>query len=199
MTPTQVIATARRILNDEDADLRRTEDAELLEYTNDFLRQLVKSIPSLLIETREISLVAGELQSVDRLTTNGLAGVYKNSAGRHVRLIDIASLEAQYGSTWRNEVAGPTVEWAPMPDDPWGFMVYPPAVAAQKLHVRVTPVPSDLAIGAPMPVADTFLPAAAHYVAGRTLMKNTSVSDTQRGQGLLVIAATLAGIPGATA
>lgn len=193
MKPSGIIAAARRILNDEDADLQRASDPELLGYVNDYIKQLVRTMPSLLIETREITLVEGELQSLDRLTTNGLTDVLKNEAGRYVRRIDLDALEAQFG-TWRSETAGPSVEWAPLRGDPWGFIVYPPAVDGAKLHVRLTPVPGTFALADDLPVADHFEPSAAHYVAARALTKNTNMADTQRGQALMVTASVMAGV-----
>lgn len=193
MKLSDIIGDARVILSDADASEYQHSAQELVVYGNDFLLQLIQAKPDLLVNTVEITLVDGELQAIDRLTTNGLSQILKREDGRYVRQISRASLEAEF-SSFPSGAAGPAVEWAPMGDDKWAFMVYPPSSAGQKLKARVFDIPAAIGAADVCPVSDIYRAAGAHYVAGRALMKNTNPQGAAKGQALISIAATLAGI-----
>lgn len=193
MKLSDIISGARVILNDEDASEYQHATADLIRYANDYLLRITKLAPELMVETRQIVLVAGELQSIDRLTTNGLSRILKRQDGLRPRLVALDALDLQF-NTWPASDAAPVKEWAPIGDDPWSFMVYPPSPAGQTLQVRVFAVPGQIGLDDVCPIADSFRAAGEHFVAGRALVKNTNPQAVAKGQALLQMAATLSGV-----
>lgn len=190
MKLSEIISGARVILNDEDASEYQHATADLIRYANDFLLRITKLAPELMVQTREIALAAGELQSLDKLTTNGLSRILKRQDGLRPRLVSMEALDLQFNDWPASQVAS-IKEWAPVGDDPWSFMVYPPSPAGQLLQVRVFAVPTRIGLDDVCPISDSYRAAGEHFVAGRALVKNTNPQAVAKGQALLQMAASL--------
>lgn len=185
MKPSAAIADARVIANDPGVTPRYS-DALLLGYFNDFMKELAKRKRELFHEISEITLVAGEFQAVSRSLTNGLVDIIRNTDKQHVRKVSRQDIEQQAPRWRRATISQKPINWCwVVAQNEFDFMVYPAAVAADKLLVVVANVPADVAIGSIgadiAQVSDNYRAAAASYVAGRAIAINTSSVDVQKG------------------
>lgn len=194
MTPAEIISSARRITNDLDSGLYRTSDAEMLEYVNDFSKALARGKSGFLTGIVPVTLVTGEFQQVSRITANGLISPMRVAAtGRHVKRIEYEALVQQF-SMWGAPQTGSPTEWAPIPGNQFGFVVFPKAAGGEVLDCLVDAVPADVELHGGLPYGDAYRAAAVNFVAGRVLLKNTNAADIQRAAGLMSAASSLSGI-----
>lgn len=194
MTPASVISSARRITNDLDPALYRATDVEMLEYVNDFSKALARGKPGFLTGIVQVQLAPGEFQQVSRITTNGLISPLRVVlGGRHVKRIEHDALVQQF-SNWGMPQTGAPSEWAPMPGNQFGFLVFPKAAGGEVLDCLVDVVPPDVGLNEQLAYGDAYRAAAVNFVAGRVLLKNTNAADVQRAAGLMSAASSLSGI-----
>lgn len=166
----------------------------MLEYVNDFSKALARGKSGLLTKIIPVTMVAGELQEVSKLTTNGIISPIRVVAtGRHIKRIEREALVQQF-SMWGAPTDGPPAEWAPMPGTQFGFFVFPRAVGGEVIDCLVDFVPPDVGIDEPLLFGDSYRAAAASFVAGRVLLKNTNAADAERAAALMSAASSLSGI-----
>lgn len=201
MVPSLAIAGARVILNDPAGTSPRWSDATLLGYFNDFMRALALQRGEFFTEQIEVPLVAGEMQSISKLTTLGLVDVLKNQSADYVREVDMTEMSVQ-ARGWGKVAAKPFKVWMRQKADPFRFAVYPPVVIppspapAPKATVSVTALPaavSDATKSTDNGVSTVFQASAENFIAGRALTINTNAADTAKGVQLLSLAAALGG------
>jgi hypothetical protein len=189
MKPQEAIADARVIANDPNPSPRYS-DSLLLGYFNDFLKELAKRKRELFHEIKEITMVAGEFQSVSRGSTNGLIDVIRNDGNEAVNLVMRSDIEMQ-APLWRKDVTTQKpINWSRVVlGNDFDFMVYPKATSGSKLLAVVAAVPVDVAaddVGIDLPnISSGYKAAAAMYVAGRAISINTSSVDVQKGIALV--------------
>jgi hypothetical protein len=145
------IATARGILNDPNAT--RYSPADLLQYANDALDQIVKVVPQLFYVYDNFTCVEGSLQSLSFDNSVALVDVKRVQNGNAVTRSDVGILD-DFSPGWRLGPTGAAKHWMPLADDPRRFLVYPPAPANQVLEVLRVAVPLEFT-----ETADTWLPA----------------------------------------
>jgi hypothetical protein len=162
----QPITTARTILHDPDAT--RYSDADLLQYANDALDQMVTLAPHLFNTEGEVECVAGKtLQSVSYADAHALVEVRKVKHGNVVTPTDRATLDA-YEPDWHNpDDADLAVHWMPVANDPVRFLIYPAAPANQILEVIYTRIPQEYAAGDDTGLPATYSDAIADYIVHR--------------------------------
>lgn len=159
------IATARGILNDPDAV--RYSAADLLQYANDAIDQLVTLVPMLFYTHVDLACVAGAtLQSVPASEAKALININRIKNGNAVTRIDKDALEA-YNPGWHLATAAAAKHWMPVDDDPLRFYIYPPAPASQTLDVTYVKIPAEFAVGADTGLPTSLSDAIADYVVGR--------------------------------
>jgi hypothetical protein len=145
------IATARGILNDPYAT--RYSPADLLQYANDALDQIVKVIPQFFYVYDDFTCAEGPLQSLSFDNSIALVDVKRVQNGNSVTRSDVSILD-DFSPGWRLGPEGTAKHWMPFGDDPRRFLVYPPSPANQVLEVLRVAVPLEFT-----ETADTWLPA----------------------------------------
>lgn len=160
------IATARTILNDPDAV--RYSAADLLQYANDALDQMVGLAPQLFytVGTHTCAINTTE-QSLSTTTALALVSVDSLSTGVAVAAADRAELDA-FVPGWRAATGAAAVNWMPVEGHPRRFLIYPKAPATEQiLNVTYVAVPGEYAVGADTGLPMIFGDAIADYIVAR--------------------------------
>lgn len=186
MTPADIINAARGILNDRDAVNYRYSDADLLEYVNDAVRATATLRPDLYLTVGDYTCVGGQCeQSLNFEDALALKEVLCIHGGNALLPFNIAEMDA-FNPGWRDDPAGPAVQWAKLADDPLRFYVYPKAPASQVIDVRYIRAPVKYAVHDMMvdiPVA--FMPAFVDYVVGMAETRDDDHVVSQRSAQFL--------------
>lgn len=178
------IATARGILNDTGAT-KRYSDADLLQYANDALDQVMALVPALFYSTGELTCVPNTtLQVVAISDARSLVSIDRVKNGNVVTRVDMAALN-NFHPGWRTEAPGVARHWMPVNDDPLRFHIYPQAPAAQVLEVSYVRIPGEF-----LATQDTELPtylsdAIADYIVHRAESRNDESVNTNRAAQFL--------------
>ncbi len=176
------ITTARSILNDPSGV--RYSDADLLQYANDALDQLVTLAPQLFYTRGQHTCAAGVNQTLSFATARALVTVERIQAGAAVTLTDPVILDL-YDPTWRTASSGAAKHWMRVGDDPLKFLVYPPAGKTQVLDVIYVRVPNEYAVGADTGLPETLSDAIADYVVHRAESRDDEHVDSNRAAQFL--------------
>jgi hypothetical protein len=167
-TPADIIATARTIYNDADSVLYRKEDAELLGYLNDGMREVSGLKPELFMTIGDMECTAGEVeQAVSFADAQALVEVLCIHDSTALTPFDFATLSA-FRPGWRTDAAGAAQQWSKLQGDPLRFFIYPKAPASQTLDVRYIRIPTVLALTDVIDeVPEAYIPALVDYVVYR--------------------------------
>ena len=164
-----IITECRNELIDTGGSPRWT-DAEFIEWTNAFFRELAKLAPTEVTARVTLTLAQGAYQTLPDQYED-LVELTSNAAGESIREVDYQSLKASL--TWANTIAdadGPK-EFARISGSE--YAVYPAidAGGASVTAVVIDP-PSVSGTGDTVPVTDGLLPALVHYMIYRARSKD---------------------------
>lgn len=162
LTAASVIAKARVLLNDTNADVGyRTSDDTLRSMLDDALAAAVAAVPGLFATTLAHTCQAGVNQTIETQRSGALLDVL----GLHEA--DYASLR-QFRPNWAADTPGSPVEYARLPGEALRFVVRPPAVGGETLQARIVRAPTKLAGNAlTIELPEAFEPALVDYLVGR--------------------------------
>lgn len=201
MTPASIIAIARHITNDtgQVSGVFRQDDAELLAYVNEALKEAATLAPPLFTSVGDLTCATGKAeQSITYLDAAALLDVLCIHEGAALTPADRATLD-QFMPSWRSDPPGPAQHWMPIEGDRLRFLIYPPAPAGQVLDVKYVRIPRTYAMEdviADLP--ETFAPALADYVVYRAEMKDDEHVIGQRAAAHYTAFKTKLGVPDAS-
>jgi hypothetical protein len=170
----QVIDNARVTLND--SAKVRYPDAECFQYILDAFRQACLARPDLFSITGTVTCVVGVEQTLPS-TAWFVIDVIGTVGGDDIEEGDYETLRA-YNPGWRNEPAGPAVNWFRFPQkDDLGpnnkFYVTPPAAGGELVKaVWADFDPSALTITSAIMVPEQYVPALEAYIIFRAEAKD---------------------------
>lgn len=178
------INTAIGILNDIGSV--RYSRADLLQYANDALDQLVTLAPALFNTEGEVECVPGEtIQSVSYSDAHALVAVRRVKNGRAVTACDRASLDA-YDPDWHDAAkAGEAKNWMPIDGDPIRFLISPPAPGNQVLSIIFTRIPGEYGEGDDTDIPETYSDAIADYIVGRSESRDDDHVNSNRAAAFM--------------
>lgn len=183
MTPQDIINQARRITNDAgtSAAIYRQDDAELVSYVNEALKEAVVLRPDLFSTVGDMTCMEGQCeQSITFLDALGLLDVLCIHDGRALTPFDRVSMD-QFRPGWRNDPAGMAQNWAPLQGDPLQFFIYPKAPAGQVLDIRYVRNPGVYALNDTIgDLPSTYAPALAWGVVAWAESKDDEHVNSQR-------------------
>jgi hypothetical protein len=175
MTPQDIINQARHITNDvgTDAAIYRQDDAELVSYVNEALKEAAVLRPDLFSTVGDMTCIEGQCeQSITFLDAVGLMDVLCIHDGRALTPFDRVSMD-QFRPGWRNDPPGEAQNWSPLNGDPLQFFIYPKAPAGQVLDVRYVRNPTVYGLNETIgDLPASYLPALADYVVYRAESKD---------------------------
>lgn len=192
MTPSDVITSARRLLNDEQVPYRYSND-DLLSRINDCLSVLVDLRNDLFVVSAEHTCTAGAEQVcvVDRLRK--VVEVPRIVGGAALWPSDRALFD-MFSPGWYQDTAAPAVNWMRHLDD-LKFYLHPPATAGQKVEVRVIQAAAPLtALDQPIPLPANYQPAIEAFVINRAESKDDEHVNTGRAAAFLSDFAGMVGV-----
>ena len=184
MTPAEIIADARIVLNDTDATSPRQDDDELLGWVNAGLLEIANFKPVLFAEIIDFTCAASAARQVVPLSEGSqIIEVIGIKNGAALTVFDPPTLNA-YNPGWRTQ-AGTPEQWAPVPADPLEFDLVPPPNTAVHLDVRVARTPGPYALtDTILLLPDTYKPALVDYVTYRAELKDDENVLTQRSAAM---------------
>lgn len=173
------ISTAVGILND--LGNVRYSSADLLQYANDALDQMVLLVPSLFNTEGEVECVPDEtLQSVSYSDAHALVAVRRVKNGPAVTLCDRNVLDA-FDPDWQSPAkSGMAQNWMPVGDDPIRFFVSPAAPVGQILTIIYTRIPDEYGEGDDTDIPATYSDAIADYIVGRAESRDAEHVNSRR-------------------
>jgi hypothetical protein len=181
-----VLNRVRTQLIDDGSTVRWT-DSELLSWLSDGQRAVVSFVPHAAPRTANLSLVAGNRQTIP---TDGwrLITIYRNTtsgggAGTSALEVPRSVLDIQYPTWTSSATSSVTVtHWCYDERDPSVFWVYPYNTGAGYVQINYSYMPPDLASTAEeLDLRDIFQTALFDYVMFRAHSKD---SDYAAGQAL---------------
>lgn len=183
LTLAQPVATARGILNDPAAV--RYSAADLLQYGNDALDQILALAPHLFNTEGNVTCLAGKtLQSVSYADAHALVAVRRIVDGPALTVVDQDTLD-RYDRNWHTATPAAAIHWMPVEGAPTRFLVYPPAPANQVLDVLYTRIPAEYTINANTELPATLADAVADYIVARAESRDDEHVNTGRAAQFL--------------
>lgn len=176
------IATARGILND--ADAARYSAADLLQYANDALDQLVVLVPQEFQATMNHVCVAGALQILPLATALALVSVNRVTGAGAIHPTDKDTLD-RYDPAWQFGTAGAAANWMPFVNDPRRFYLSPPSAVAQSVEVTYIAVPAEYALTADTGLPTNYGDAITDYVVYRAESRDDEFVVSARAQAFM--------------
>ena len=174
LTPQKIINKISGSLMNDAAKVRFKE-ADSLVFVNEALKFIAGVNPSAYSDIVEITLVAGSRQTVPATAHTFMGAPYNlngSNPGRAITVVKRETLDAP-NPNWRAMSQATTIKHIVADDDtPTIFHTYPPAVAGTKIAGKVGLIPVDLAIGATIPLEDTYEVAITNFVLSRLYQKN---------------------------
>lgn len=193
LTFTLPVATARGILNDPTAV--RYSAADLLQYANDALDQMVVLAPQLFLTAGTVTCVTGKtLQTLAAASAHALVAVLRIAGGKAVTPADLTTLD-RYSPNWHTAANAAAVHWMPVEGSLLNFLVYPPAPADQVLDVLYTRVPAEYALTDNTGLPNTLVDAIADYIVARAESRDDDHVRSERAQ--MFMASFVAKVKGA--
>lgn len=144
MTPAEVIAEVRRLVQDQIAPLRYS-DTDLLGYFNQTVRRILTIRPDLFITSATVPLTAGSVLQSLPADAHRLVDVYYVENYNSVTEVDRLYLERGHPQ-WVSDPAGVPLNFARHARNPTKFFVYPRPVANLSVFVEYVAVPPIYAI-----------------------------------------------------
>lgn len=199
MTPSNIIADARYILNDTDSAGYRQTDVELLAWVNSGMMEISVLRPEWFQTTGHVTCLAGTVEQAIKFSdAQALLRVLCIHDGAALTPFDIAAMDA-FNRNWRAGTAGAARQWSAYPGDLLRFYVYPKSpTGEQLLDVLYTRNPTVLASGDTITdVPDSVRPALTDYLVYRAESKDEE--SVNSGRAVIHYQAFVAKIRGATA
>lgn len=155
--------------------------ADLLQYANDALDQLVTLAPHLFNTEGEVECVPAEtIQSVSYDDAHALVSIRRVKNGPAVTQCERAALDA-YDPLWHDaSKAGMATNWMPIDGDPVRFLIAPPAPGNQVLVIIYTKIPGEYGEGDETDIPATYSDAIADYIVGRAEARDDDHVNTGR-------------------
>ncbi len=186
MTPNDILAIARHLINDTDASGYRQSNAELLRYLTGGLALVYAARPEFFRETKTVTCLAGVIQSLSLNECQAIVNVERIHNGPALTLFDAKTLD-QFSPAWRNGTPAAAKQWSPHGDEAAAFLLYPPSNAGQKIDVlclKKAPVLTEDDLEEVLSVPDWMLEPLASYVAGRSELKDDEHVESGRAVAL---------------
>lgn len=193
VTLQQAIDLARGVLNDR-ATSKRYSDADLLQYGNDAIDLIALARPEMFYETVEVTCIANSpVQKLAQADSLGLVDVLYVKGGSAVTKTDRATMDRVL-PTWPSASAAAAENWMPLDDDPFRFLISPPAPAGQVLvAIHIKPPPEYLSTDT-LPVAAAYLSLIADYIIGMAESRQDESINSDRAQAFITKFMTALGI-----
>ncbi len=157
MTPTEIIAVVRPLIQDTNAARYRYSDDLLLSFTNQIIKRMVPFRPDLFLSVETVSINAGVIDQTLPADSVRLAEIYGVVGGDAVTEVNRETLDQMYPA-WRSEAAGTPVNWMRHPRNPNNYMLYPRPSSGVQLTAEYVKVPADYAAGDDIVVPDAYKP-----------------------------------------
>ena len=184
-TTTDIIATARYVLNDVATDPAsyRNSDAELLGYINEATREVSFIRPDLFSTIGDMPCVASVCeQLVTFADAQKITAVLAIHGGAALTEFDAKAMDA-FTPSWRAATPGVIKQWARY--DALRFFVYPPPSGTQSVDVAYVKNPTVLVDGDTISqLPSGMMPAIADYVVYRAEAKDDEHVGTGRAAAM---------------
>jgi len=178
LTLTLPVATARGILNDPSAV--RYSAADLLQYANDSLDQIVVLEPRLFLTFGTTICLANQaIQQLPVATAVKLVSVVRTKSGKIITLADKDALD-RYNPNWNVTTGTEVIHWMPVEGSLTHFWVYPPQSAAKTLDVLYTRVPAEYTLTANTGLPNNLVDAIADYIVYRAETRDDEHVNSNR-------------------
>jgi hypothetical protein len=175
------VATARSILNDTDPTAYRYSDADLLQYGNDALDQMVTLVPSLFYVEGEMECVAGALQALNFADARALVVIRNIKDGAAIIPANKPTLDL-FDPSWISGTAGAAKNWMGVEGDPVRFYLYPPSPNGQTLNIIYIRNPQEYTSSQDTGLPPVYTDAIADYIVYRAESRDDESVVSQRAQ-----------------
>lgn len=178
MTPADVIADVRPLINDTDSSAYRYSDADLLRFVNDGIRRTAVARPDLFAEFGTVTCVADEVIQTAPTDSIRVMEVFRIVGGNAVYESNRETMD-QNAPSWPADPSGPAVTWMRHPRSPNRFFIYPPAPTGQQLQLEYAALPPTYVLGDTIELNDTYRSALVDC----TVFLSQSIDDEHVNSG----------------
>lgn len=179
ITVSTPIANARRILNDERAPYRNT-DNEHLAFVNECLAAMVDLRSDLFIVSGTHTCTLGSEQTLTQQRVRDVVDVPRIVGGGVVLPTDRALLD-RFAPGWYLDPPAPAMNWMVHPVGQELFYVDPPAPAGQVLQVMYVETPAQVtALTDTVPLPENYTGAITAYLVNRISSKDDESVNSGR-------------------
>lgn len=144
MTPTEIIAAVRPLIQDTNATRYRYSDELLLSFTNQIVKRIVPFRPDLFLSIETVPTTPSAVDQALPSDAVRLSEIYGVDGGDAVTEVNRETLDQMYPG-WRVEAAGTPVNWMRHPRNPNRYMLYPRPSNGVQLIAEYVKVPADYA------------------------------------------------------
>lgn len=178
MTPADIIAEVRNLVNDSVAPYRYA-DSLLLGFVNQTLRRMAMMRPDLFLKVDDVATEAGKTTQSLPADAIRLVEVYRVVGGDVLTETNKDALDQTYPG-WRSEAAGSPVNYMRHVRNPKLFFLYPAPAEGVALEVEYSAAPPSYALDAEI---DILSPAYMPVVIDGTVYLVASIDDEHVGAG----------------
>jgi hypothetical protein len=158
MTPSDVIAEVRRLVQDQSIPYRYS-DAVLLGYVNQTLKRMAILRPDLFTEITDITTTADTAAQTLPADAIRLVDIFQVKNGNAITEVDRETMNRNYPG-WMAEASGTPVNFMRHVKNPDRYFLYPRPAAGVVLVGEYAKAPINYALGASISViSDTYFPA----------------------------------------
>lgn len=178
MTPSDIIAETRRVINDSRAPQRFT-DSELLGFVNQTLKRMAMYRPDLFLQIGDVSTTANTTVQTMPADSIRLVEIFGIKDGDTITEVDRDTFDQTYPG-WRSEAAGTPVNFMRHVRNPNVYFLYPRPTSGIILLAEYAKVPSDYTAGETITAPiDAYLPV----LVDGTVFLAESVDDEHVNSG----------------
>jgi len=163
MTPAQIIAEARKLINDTRLP-QRYSDGDMVGFVNQTLKRMAMYRPDLFLQIGDISTTANTTVQTMPPDSIRLVEIFGVKDGNTVTEVDRDTFDQTYPG-WRSEAAGTPVNFMRHVRNPNVYFLYPRPVSSVILLAEYAKVPTDYALNDPIAAPiDAYFPVVVDGV-----------------------------------
>jgi hypothetical protein len=184
LTLSDAILEVRKLINDSDSTNYRYSDVNLVGTGNQVIKRILNIRPDLFATIGSVACVAGEIYQSAPTDSFRIIEVQRILNGPMVTEVERDILSV-FNPSWTTYPAGPAIEWMRNPRNPNRFFIFPQAPSSQTLVVEYAKVPATFAIGAALPIPDSYLPVIIDGMVWLAEAIDDEHVNSQRSKGFM--------------
>lgn len=183
MTPAEIIAAARVLINDDNALMpARFSNAALIGFVNQAIKRACMVRPDLFIISEDITPTVGSAEQEFDSSVTRIMELHRVVDGGALGEVDKETMDRS-APDWIIETSGTPVNWMRHARNPRKYFLYPPPATGTQIAVEYIKVPDDYALNDVMILPDSYTSAIIDCVVFLAEVVDNEHVETARAKG----------------